>query len=292
MTARGWWRPVLGLARVDQKLLWRDRQLLVATWGIPLAYLALLPQIVHGSAGTGVPYSHFLVAGTVAVAVVSGTYSNLAIALPALREILVLKRLRGTPLTTAQLALGKLLSLGATTGGNIVLVVVAGRLGYGVPLPVEPVTFLLFVALGVVVFSVIGVAFASLVRSPQAAVPLVQLPYVGLQFVSGVFFPVRSMPGWAQTVAGVLPLRGLVDGLRAGYLGTDAEHGRRLAGVFEPQHFGLVTSVTSQSRGLLVLVVWALVGLQVARGRFRWERRSTSAASAARPATNPYPAHT
>lgn len=37
-----------------------------------------------------------------------------------------------------------------------------------------------------------------------------------MMFLSGVFFPIESMPGWLQPVSSVLPLTYFVDGLRDG----------------------------------------------------------------------------
>ena len=53
------------------------------------------------------------------------------------------------------------------------------------------------------------------VRSASA---IVTLPFIVLQFISGVFFVFTDLPGWIQSVASVFPLRWLALAMREAML--------------------------------------------------------------------------
>ena len=91
----------------------------------------------------------------------------------------------------------------------------------------------------------------TLIRSADAAQPMVQATTLPLYFISGVFIPNVNLPGWLQRIAEVFPVERLADGLHHAF--APGVHGS-----------GIVWS------DLGVLVVWAALGLAVAVRRFSW----------------------
>jgi ABC-2 type transport system permease protein len=67
---------------------------------------------------------------------------------------------------------------------------------------------------GSLAFLAIGYAISSFARNTEAAASYANLVTFPMLFLSGVFFPVTSMPNWLQPVLNVLPLKYLVDALR------------------------------------------------------------------------------
>jgi ABC-2 type transport system permease protein len=72
-----------------------------------------------------------------------------------------------------------------------------------------------------------------------------------LYFISGVFVPNASLPGWLRHLASIFPVQHLADGLHHAY--DPAARGT-----------GVVWG------DLAVLGLWALAGLAVALRRFSW----------------------
>jgi ABC-2 type transport system permease protein len=129
------------------------------------------------------------------------------------------------------------------------------------------------VLVGMAAFSLMGIGYTAFIPNADSAPAIVQLPYLVLQFISGVFFPFRLMPGWLQVVASIFPLRWLVDGIRAGYLGLDYLPAQAASGDSTPERVSGLAALTSQWPGLLIMGLWGAAGLVVALRRFRWEKR-------------------
>ena len=122
-------------------------------------------------------------------------------------------------------------------------------------------TFAWVVALGLLATAPWGAIIGSLVKSSGAALGLTFLPLVALVAISGIFYPIRALPGWVQWIAQVFPVYWLGLGLRSVFSPTAA---LELGGSFRP----LAT--------FLVLAAWAIVGLLLAPPVLRRMARRTS----------------
>lgn len=111
-------------------------------------------------------------------------------------------------------------------------------------------TFAWVLALGLVATLPIGAVVGSLFENPRNA-GIVMLPMMGLAAISGVFYPISSMPEWLQGVAQVFPVYWLGLGMRSAMLPDS-----------------LAVSEIGESwrhlETLGVLGAWAVVGLLVA----------------------------
>ena len=205
---------------------------------------------------------------------VSATYTTLAISVSFQRDLLTLKRLRGTPLTPAIIFFGKIASAGITVVIQVAIILGIGRLAYDIPLPQNWLTLVVVILVGIASFSMIGLAYTAFIPNGDSAPALVQLPYLVLQFISGIFFPFQVMPAWLRALASVFPLRWLADGLRAGYLGLDYIHGHTVDGTYVPAPVSGWSALISQWPALLVMTVWGVGAFVVGLRRFRWEKRA------------------
>jgi ABC-2 type transport system permease protein len=142
-----------------------------------------------------------------------------------------------------------------TASAIAVLLLALGRVAYGASVPAAALPALVAsVALGVVVFTCLGFALAGLVRSFQAAQPVVMALALPLTFISGVFIPWAFVPHWLQHVSEVFPVRPLVVSVLDPYLA------RGHASPWDPA-------------ALAVLAAWGLLGAAVAVRSFRWSPR-------------------
>jgi len=113
-----------------------------------------------------------------AFGIMSTSFLNLAIGIAVDRDDDTLKRLQGTPLPRSAYFVGKLLFVivtGATT---------------------EWATFTWVILLGAACFALPGIAVSGLAWSGRNAGAVINLPFLLLQFVSGVFIPLQELPGW------------------------------------------------------------------------------------------------
>jgi ABC-2 type transport system permease protein len=74
---------------------------------------------------------------------------------------------------------------------------------------------LLMVAMASLMFTGIGMVIARFVKDPDAADAAANAITFPMMFLSGSFFPLSQMPQFLQTIAQVLPLTYVNEGLRA-----------------------------------------------------------------------------
>jgi ABC-2 type transport system permease protein len=126
---------------------------------------------------------------------------------------------------------------------------VIGNLVYGVQWPSDPLLLVGFTALGVVCFASLGIAYAHVIPNTDSAPAYTNAVFLPLIFISGVFYSSDSLPPALHTIAEVLPLKHLVDGMGAAIVNGDAD----------------------PATAALVIGAWALGGMVLAMRFFRWE---------------------
>jgi ABC-2 type transport system permease protein len=213
----------------------------------------------------------------IGVALLSATFANLAISIAFQRDQLILKRMRGTPLSAVTLLTAKVANAVVVVVIQVVIILVLGRLLYNTPLPKNPVAFALAIVAGIVVFAMAGIAMTAFIPNADSAPAVVQLPFLVLQFISAVFFPFSSEPAFLRAAADVFPLRWLLDAIRAGYLGVDYFHTHRVVGRDGGSQVPVTVrglhAITAAGTAYLVLGIWLVIAIVVAGRRFRWEPR-------------------
>ncbi|MGI8632957.1 MAG: ABC transporter permease [Solirubrobacterales bacterium] len=247
--------------RYDQKTFWREPASVFFTVVFPLIFLVMFTaffgnQRVTLDSGQEVGFSTYYVPGIITLSVVSATTVNLAISLTRLREAGVLKRVRGTPLPVPAFVAGRVGNAIVVSILMTALVMVLGRLFYGVAVPTTTILGLLATLLvGAAAFCCLGFALTAIIPSDEAAPAITNAIVLPLYFISGVFVPKDEIPDALLTVASLFPIRHLFDGLLM---------------AFDPGTEGLGFDLGA----LLVVAVWGAVGLAIAARRFRWSSGS------------------
>jgi ABC-2 type transport system permease protein len=159
----------------------------------------------------------------------------------------VLKRLGATPLPRSGLIAAKSLTVLLVEMLQAVIVgAVALALGWAPH--GNPLTAIVLVLLGTAAFSGFGLLMAGTLRA-EATLAAANLVYLLLLVLGGVVFPLTKFSGDVRPVLELLPISALTDGLR-----QVLQHGAGLP-----------------VRDLVVLAVWAVLGLVLAARFFRWE---------------------
>lgn len=254
----------LGLARggVELHRFFRQKEAVVFTFSMPAFLLVLLGSIFQGTyEGTGVSAGQVFAAGMIGSGIVSTSFVNMGTGVVFDREDGTLKRLRGAPIPAGAYFLGKIILVALAGLAEVVLLLLVGALLFGLKLPATPEKWLtlgwIFV-LAATSCSLLGIAASAMARSATGAAAVMNLLYVGFQFISGVFVtPITILPNAMVDVASFFPVKWICQGLRSVFL-PETMASYELAGTWE---LGKVA---------LVLGAWCVAGLVLCRVTFRW----------------------
>lgn len=256
----------LGLSRgaLEIRQFFRQRDQVVFTFSFPVVFLFLFAAIFHDDVrGSGVNASQLYVPAMMASGIMSTSFQSLGISIAVERDEKVLRRLRGTPMPPAAYFLGKIWLVLFTGVVETAILLFAGTAFYGVRLPSDASRWLDFgwiFVLGLTGCSLLGIAISSVPKSAKSASSVVVLPFLVLQFISGVYISIDTIPDWMLNVGALFPLKWLCQGLRGVFL-PDSARVLEQAGSWE---FGKVA---------LVLAAWCVGGLVLCLLTFRWKSR-------------------
>jgi ABC-2 type transport system permease protein len=235
--------------RLERRMFWRNPSAAFFNFLLPLAFLVGGGIILHGNQDQ----LNKLVPAIAGMSVMSTTFTALAYNIVFLRERGVLKRIHGTPLPSGSYFGGVAGNAVNNTALQLAIVIVAGRLFFGIGWPKEWGELVVFVLVGVVCFAALGVAFAHAIPNFESTAAYVNAVFLPVVFVSFFVFDSSSAPEFLRTVADALPLKPLIDGL-SGALVTGA-------------------SLSSNLDGLAVIGLWGALGVWLAVRGFSWEQR-------------------
>jgi ABC-2 type transport system permease protein len=262
---------VESLRRSDLSLLarWIHARVLVilrtprtAFFGLifPLILLALLNATNSGSsvtvAGGKVDFAQYFTPSIGIYALAVSCFTTPIFGLANARDLGILKRIRGTPVSpwiylSSWLAAGIVTGLAAMTVMVVVSVPAFHLHIYPRLLPAAIVT----AVLGAATLGALGLVVSTFVRRAETAPTIANLTLFPVLFLSGVFFPLQGAPGWTETLAHLLPLSHLVEAFTA---------------CFSPHTAGSGFA----AKNLAVMAAWGIGALAFAARRFTWESES------------------
>jgi ABC-2 type transport system permease protein len=235
--------------RLERRLFWRNPSAAFFNFLLPLLFLGFFGAIFSDSQKD----LNVIVPGIAGMSVMSTTFSALAFNMTNLRELGVLKRMRGTPLPPGAYLGAIALNAVTNTVIQLAIITLAGRLLFGIDWPRDWLELAVFVAAGVVCFASLGVALSHAIPNFDSAPAYVNAVFLPTIFISGVFYDADNAPKWLLRVAEALPLKHLIDGLS----------GAMVKG----------TGLARDAPGLAVIAVWAVIGVALAVRGFSWESR-------------------
>ncbi len=155
----------------------------------------------------------FLLTGMIGLSVAQGGLFGM-VELVDMRKRGLMKRLRMTPANMGLYGLASLLVRFLLGIVQIVILTLIGVLGFGANLHINPFTLLIVFFAGSLVFNAMGYLFSSFSKTMEAYMGMANLTSMLMMFLSGVFFPIETLPEWLQTIPAMLPLTYFVDGMR------------------------------------------------------------------------------
>lgn len=216
--------------------------------GARLPVTLAAPQIASVNKITAIDY--FLPA-MIAYIILQSGINYVAIGLAELRARKVLRRFRVTPIKPSQILGSQVLGGALTVLLQVIVLVLAGRFIFGAQTYGSWFVAAVPILIGTAAFVGIGFLLTSAARSSESARALATMIAFPMMFLSGVFFPITTLPDWLQTVVHVLPLTWL----------TDALH----------QVMNDGAALSAIATDLAVLAGWAVVTFALATWRFRWD---------------------
>ena len=235
--------------RLERKMFWRNPTAAFFSFVLPLIFLFLFGAVFSGNQAT----LNVLVPGIAGLSVMATTFNALATQMTFLREQGVLKRVRGTPLPGTSYLSGIIGSAATNAVIQILIIIVAGKLFFGLGWPKDWAELAVFTVLGVACFAAMGVAFSHVIPNFEAAPAYTNLVFLPMIFISGVFFDVDNVPTFLRDIANALPLVHVINGISA----------------------ALVTGapLTDHLSDLAVVAVWTLACVILAVRGFSWSAR-------------------
>ena len=242
-------RGYLALFKIDMRLAFRAKSVLFFNYFFPLVFFFVFGQLF--SAGQGNVIFQVVTMVTALGILGNGLYGAGMRAVQE-RETNVLRRYKVTPISPlpllmASMASGLVIYIPALLGTLVLAVVV-----YGMKLPPNLLSFVLFACLGCLAFRAIGLIISSVVNSMQESMILIQPIYMAMLFLSGITIPITIFPGWLQNVVQFIPANYLVTGL-----GGILQHGESFFQNWKP---------------VVALIITAVLGIFLSMKLFRWEK--------------------
>jgi ABC-2 type transport system permease protein len=241
-------RQVAAQARMEARLMLRNGEQLLLAVVIPV--LVLIGGVTAGEhlslkLETDRPLVDIFTPGVIALAVMSTSFTSLAIATGFERRYGVIKRLGSSPLPRSGLLAGK---VGALLMVQLVQVVVIGGVGQLLGWTPEPgvLGVALAILLGTAAFAALGLFVAGVLRA-EATLAAANLIYLLLMTGGGVVLPLTAYGSFGDVVRW-LPSGALGEAMRAGFMDGDVGW-----------------------RDLGVLALWAGLGTTLTARTFKWE---------------------
>jgi ABC-2 type transport system permease protein len=233
--------------RLERRMFWRNPSAAFFNFVLPLLFLAAGGVILSGNQQD----LDKLVPSIAGMSVMSTTFTALAYNIVFLRERGVLKRIHGSPLPTISYFGGVAANAVTNTALQIAIVVVSGRVFFGIGWPSHWGSLIVFVLAGVVSFAALGVAFAHVIPNFESTAAYVNAVFLPVVFVSFYVFDSSSAPEFLRTITQALPLYPLIDGLSGAIVS-----GKGLGSYLDQ---------------LAVIALWGALGIYLAVRGFSWE---------------------
>ncbi|MFD0148792.1 ABC transporter permease [Streptomyces sp. NPDC055721] len=248
-------RRMTSLGRAELTLLGRNKNNLFIALLMPLMMIFVmrssLGQMSSGELPGGLAGT--TVIGGTGLVLVLVVYMGLVSALVARREELVLKRLRTGEATDLEILGGAALPSAAIALLQCAVLAVGGVLVLDVPAPRRPDLLVLGLLAAILLLAGLAAATTAITRNVESA-GLTTLPFFLISAMgSGLMVPLDVLPDPAANIARLLPFSGVMEFVRAGWLGAgDTED--------------LMTAA-------LTTLVWGALTVFAVRTWFRWEPR-------------------
>ncbi len=169
-------------------------------------------SITQETVGSQENYIDFLVPGLIGFAILVNPMFSLVEISSNYKKNKLFKQLSLTPLTKMEWLTSKILWYIVLSSLSFLLMAGVGIAAFGANINLT-VWLIPFLIIGPMLFASLGMLVGTVTKNPETAGVIGNIVTFPMMFLSGTFFPIAFMPDYLQTVAHVLPLYYVVDGL-------------------------------------------------------------------------------
>lgn len=162
----------------------------------------------------GASYIDWFIPGILGFSLMNSGIIGIATAFVSFREKGILRRIKVTPFPLWKFILARIvagLMLSLVTSGILILL---GKALWGLTIRGNPLLIIGVLIVVSMAMLAIGYAIAAIARNTETAASYANLITFPMMFLSGVFFPLASMPIWLRPVINIMPLKYGVEALR------------------------------------------------------------------------------
>ena len=190
--------------------LWRAKSFSLAVIGFPVMFYALFGVMNKGEHAGGMDMAKYLIAGYCCMGLISAALFGIGVGLGSERAAGWLELKRASPMPAMAYLVAKCATAQAFGLVSVGIVSFVGIAFGGVRLSAMEFAMMLGVAvLGTIPFAAMGLLVALLVP-PAAAPGVVNLIYLPMSFMGGLWIPIQYLPKWLQGIAPSMPTFHLV----------------------------------------------------------------------------------
>lgn len=207
------------LFKANFKMFYREKEALYWTVLLPAFIYTVLSVIPIGRiVNAETVYSSFVLPGIIALTVMQGGVYSLAYWMVDLKARGITKRLLATPLKQWQLVLSLICARLTVVLAQVIIITLVGKIFFHAVFAGNVLSTLILVLEGGAIFLMVGLLISNYANSYDSAAPITSAVALPLTFLSNIFYPLSVLPPALQTIARLLPITYLSDGLRQAYL--------------------------------------------------------------------------
>ena len=167
----------------------------------------------------GVPYTLFILPGLIMMNTLTNATANTSSSMLQMKLLQQLPDLLTAPLSGLEISLAYI--IGGTVRGmvNGILVLFLGMILIGMPVK-DPLGTIVFIFLVSWAFSSMGLLLGQLSESWDQLAMMQNFFLTPLSFLGGIFYSIKMVPDWAQTLSYINPIYYMINGIRYTILGV------------------------------------------------------------------------
>ena len=167
----------------------------------------------------GVPYTLFILPGLIMMNTLTNATANTSSSMLQMKLLQQLPDLLTAPLSGLEISLAYI--IGGTVRGmvNGILVLFLGMILIGMPVK-DPLGTIVFIFLVSWAFSSMGLLLGQLSDSWDQLAMMQNFFLTPLSFLGGIFYSIKMLPDWAQTLSYINPIYYMINGIRYTILGV------------------------------------------------------------------------
>jgi len=167
----------------------------------------------------GIPYTLFILPGLIMMNTLTNATANTSSSMLQMKLLQQLPDLLTAPLSGLEISLAYI--IGGTVRGmvNGILVLFLGIILIGMPVK-DPLGTIVFIFLVSWAFSSMGLLLGQLSESWDQLAMMQNFFLTPLSFLGGIFYSIKMLPDWAQTLSYINPIYYMINGIRYTILGV------------------------------------------------------------------------